>query len=264
MSSIDTGLRDRVESNVSTAASSVNSSGIEHATYSATLAGAQRSINITQAAKAGAQATIDNPPMKTITESSKKGSSSKQVVDENAIAAAKADLAKLEVKLSSLETERDSAASLTNTALQTQETSQAELDENITQLSTFNEAEGLLTKFSDAFSGTDGFANKGEEDAALKRLTNYTDKIKGWGDVDKDGVNDGQHFADAVNGFLHGEGGYLSQDRKYESDYIANGEVAPWKQSPRIAESNGSSGTGRTGDTSHSHADLLTNIGFKG
>ena len=76
MSSIDTGLRDRVESNVSTAASSVETSSFEYETYSATRAGAERSINIKNAAKAGAQATIDNPPMKTITESSKKGSSS--------------------------------------------------------------------------------------------------------------------------------------------------------------------------------------------
>lgn len=230
MSSIDTGLRDRVESNVSTAASSVDISDIEHATYSATRAGAERSIGIKESAKAGAQATIDNPPMKTITESSKKGSKSRQVVDENAVAAAKADLAKLEVEISSLQTEKDSAQSQEDSALRTKETSQADLDENIAQLSTFNEADGLLTKFTDAFSGTDGFANKGEEDAALKRLTDYTDKIKEWGDIDGDGVNDGQHFADAVNDFLHGEGGYFSEDRLYESDYRADGEIAPWKQ----------------------------------
>jgi hypothetical protein len=252
MSSIDTGLRDIVESNISTAASSVNISDIEHATYNSTRVGAERSINIKKAAQAGAQATIDNPPMKTIMESSKKGSSSKQVVDENAVAAAKADLAQLEVQISSLETERDIAQISEYGALKTKEFGKAELDENISRLSTFNEADGLLTKFSDAFSGTDGFANKGEEDAALKRLGDYTDKIKGWGDIDKDGVNDSEHFADAVDGFLHGEGGYLSQDIKYESDYRAAGEIAPWKQSPRIAESNGSSGTGRTGDTSSS------------
>jgi hypothetical protein len=249
MSSIDTGLKDRVQSNVSTAASSVDISSIEHETYSATRAGAERSINIKESAKAGAQATIDNPPMKTITESSKKGSSSRQVVDENAVAAAKADLAKLEVEIGSLQTEKDSAQSKEDSALKTKETSKAELDENITQLSTFNEADGLLTKFSDAFSGTDGFANKGEEDAALKRLLDYTDKIKEWGDVDKDGVNDGKHFADAVNGFLYGEGGYLSEDRKYESDYKADGEVAPWKQVATTTESTDSSGTGVAGDT---------------
>lgn len=256
MSSIDTGLKDRIQSNVSTAASSVDISGIEHETYSATRAGAERSINIKEAAKAGAQATIDNPPMKTITESSKKGSSSRQVVDENAVAAAKADLAQLEVQISSLQTEKDSAQSKENSALKTKETGKAELDENITQLSTFNEADKLLTKFTDVFSGTDGFANKGEEDAALKRLGDYTNKIKEWGDVDKDGVNDGQHFADAVNGFLHGEGGYLSEDRKYESDYKAAGEVAPWKQA--ATTSNDSSGTGLAGNRSSS--DLYNRV----
>ncbi|MFM7458139.1 MAG: hypothetical protein ACKO3R_05710 [bacterium] len=245
---IDTGLRERVESNVSTAASSVNTSSIEYETYSATRAGAERSIKIKESAKASAQATIDNPPMKTVTESSKKGSSSRQVVDENAVAAAKADLAKLEVEIASLQTEKDSAKSKEDTALKTKETSKAELDENISQLATFNEADKLLTKFSNAFSGTDGFANKGEEDAALKRLGDYINVIKKWGDVDGDGVNDGQHFADAVNGFLYGEGGYLSEDRKYESDYKAAGEIAPWK---KVATKNtNSSGTGYAGDTS--------------
>ena len=250
MSSIDTGLRDRVESNVSTAASKVDSSSIEHETYSATRAGAERSINIKEAAKSNAQATIDNPPMKTITESSKKGSSSRQVVDENAIAAAKADLVQLETEIASIETEKDTAKSDEDSALKTKETSTAELDENISQLSTFNDADKLLTKFSDSFSGTDGFANKGEEDAALKRLGDYTDKIKEWGDVDGDGINDGEHFADAVNGFLYGEGGYLSQDRKYESDYVAAGEVAPWKHVATTTESTDSSGTGVAGDSS--------------
>ena len=258
MSSIDTGLKDRIQSNISTAASSVETSSFEYETYSATRAGAERSINIKNAAKAGAQATIDNPPMKTITESSKKGSSSKQVVDENAVAAAKADLAQLEVQISSLEAEKDGAKSQEDNALKTKETSKAELDENITQLSTFNEADGLLTKFADAFSGTDGFANKGEEDAALKRLGDYTNKIKEWGDVDKDGVNEGQHFADAVNGFLHGEGGYLSQDIKYESDYKAAGEIAPWKQSASTNSTNDSSGTGVAGNRSHS--DLYNRV----
>lgn len=259
MSSIDTGLRDRVESKVSTAASSVDISSIEHETYSATRAGTERSIGIKESAKAGALATIANPPMKTVTESSKKGSSSKQVVDENALAAAKADLAKLEVEISSLESEKNTTKGDEDNALKTKESSQAELDENITQLSTFNEADGLLTKFSDAFSGTDGFANKGEEDAALKRLGDYTNKIKEWGDIDGDGVNDGQHFADAVNGFLHGEGGYLSEDRKYESDYIAAGEVAPWKQVAATTEaSTDSSGTGVAGDTNSS--DLYNRV----
>jgi hypothetical protein len=252
MSSIDTGLRERVESNVSTAASGIATSSFAHETYGATRAGAERSINIKEAAKAGAQATIDNPPMKTITESSKKGSSSRQVADENAIAAAKADLAQLEVQISSIQTERDTAKSDEDSALKTKETSQAELDENITQLSTFNQADDLLTKFTDAFSGTDGFANKGEEDAALKRLGDYTDKIKEWGDIDGDGVNDGKHFADAVNGFLHGEGGYLSEDRKYESDYKAAGEIAPWKQVATTNRTFDSSGTGVAGDTSSS------------
>jgi hypothetical protein len=249
MSSIDTGLKDRVQSNISTAASSVDISDIEHATYNATRVGAERSINIKKAAQAAAQATIDNPPTKTIMESSKKGSSSKQVVDENAVAAAKADLAQLEVQISSLETERDIAQISEYGALKTKEFGKAELDENITQLSTFNEAEGLITKFTDAFSGTDGFANKGEEDAALKRLGDYTNKIKEWGDIDGDGVNDGQHFADAVDGFLHGEGGYLSQDIKYESDYRAAGEIAPWKQAATTNRTTDSSG-GR--DTSSS------------
>jgi hypothetical protein len=249
MSSIDTGLRDRIESNVSTAASTVDTSTIEHETYSATRAGAERSINVKEAAKANAQATIDNPPMKTITESSKKGSSSKQVVDENAVSAAKADLAQLETEIASLESEKDTAKGDEDSALKTKESSQVELDENVSQLSTFNEADELLTKFSDAFSGTDGFANKGEEDAALTRLGDYTNKIKEWGDVDGDGVDDGQHFADAVNGFLYGEGGYLTEDRKYESDYIAAGEVAPWKQVATTTESTDSSGTGVTGDT---------------
>ena len=259
MSSIDTGLRDIVESKVSTAASSVDISSIEHETYSATRAGTERSIGIKESAKAGALATIANPPMKTVTESSKKGSSSKQVVDENALAAAKADLAKLEVEISSLESEKNTTKGDEDNALKTKESSQAELDENITQLSTFNEADGLLTKFSDAFSGTDGFANKGEEDAALKRLGDYTNKIKEWGDIDGDGVNDGQHFADAVNGFLHGEGGYLSEDRKYESDYIAAGEVAPWKQVAATTEaSTDSSGTGVAGDTNSS--DLYNRV----
>ena len=258
MSSIDTGLRERIESNASTAAASVDTSSIAHETYSATLSGVERSIGIKESAQAGAQATIDNPPMKTITESSKKGSKSRQVVDENAVNAAKADLAKLEVEIASLQTEKDEAGSQVQSALTTKETSQVEFDENISQLSTFNEADGLLTKFSDAFSGTDGFANKGDEDAAVERLLNYTDTIKEWGDVDGDGINDGEHFADAVNGFLYGEGGYFSEDRVYESDYIANGEVAPWKQFATTNRTTDSSGTGLGGDTSSS--DLYNRV----
>lgn len=250
MSGIDTGLRDRLESNVSTAASGVDTSTIEHETYSATRAGAERSISVKEAAKANAQATIDNPPMKTITESSKKGSSSKQVVDENAVSAAKADLVQLETEIASLESEKDTAKGDENSALKTKKSNQVELDENVSQLTTFNDADKLLTKFTDAFSGTDGFANKGEEDAALKRLGDYTDKVKELGDIDGDGVNDGELFADAVNGFLYGEGGYLSQDRKYESDYVAAGEVAPWKQVAASTESTDSSGTGVAGDAS--------------
>jgi hypothetical protein len=248
--SIDTGLRDRVESNVKTASANVDTSSFEYETHSATRAGAERSISVKESAKANAQATIDNPPMKTITESSKKGSSSKQVVDENAIAAAKSDLARLETEIASLEKEKDTAKSDENSALKTKDTNKVELDENVSQLATFNEADGLLTKFSNAFSGTDGFANKGEEDAALKRLGDYTDKIQKWGDIDGDGVNDGKHFADAVNGFLHGENGYLSQERQYESDYIADGEIPPWKQATRATGLGNPSGTGVTGDTS--------------
>lgn len=255
---MDTGLRERIESNVSTAAAKVNTLTIEHETYNATRVGAERSINIKETAKANAQATIDNPPMKTITESSKKGSSSKQVVDENAVSAAKADLVQLETEIASLGAEKDSAQINENTAWKTKETSQGELDENVSQLTTFNDADKLLTKFTDAFSGTDGFANKGEEDAALKRLGDYTDKVKELGDIDGDGVNDGELFADAVNGFLYGEGGYLSQDRKYESDYIAAGEVAPWKQVAASTESTDSSGTGVAGDASS--AELQSRI----
>jgi len=256
MSNIDTGLRDRLESQVSSSAANVDSSDYEYQVHNATRTGAERSIKIKEAAKAGAQATIDNPPMKTITESSKKGSSSKQVVDENAVAAAKADLAQLEVEIGNLESEKDAAKSEESSAEKTKETEQATLDESAGQLSTFNEADKLLTKFEGAFSGTDGFANEGDEAAALKRLQDYTDKIKEWGDVDGDGVDDGQHFADAVNGFLHGENGYLSQERKYEADYIADGEIPPWKQ---VAETTtDSSGTGVANDTSHS--DLQSRV----
>jgi len=246
---IDTGLRERVESNVSTAAVKVDAATVEHETHSATRAGAERSINIKETAKANAQATIDNPPMKTITESSKKGSSSKQVVDESAVDAAKDKLVQLETEIASLGAEKDSAQSNENTAEKTKESGKTELDENVSQLTTFNDSDKLLTKFTDAFSGTDGFANKGEEDAALKRLGDYTDKIKEWGDVDGDGIDDGKHFADAVDGFLYGEGGYLSQDRKYESDYIAAGEIPPWKQVATTAEDTDSSETGVAADT---------------
>jgi len=249
---LDPGLKDRVQSNVSTAASSLDISTIEHETYSATRAGAERTINMKESAKAGYMATIENPPMKTITDSSKKGSSSRQVVDENAVSAARSQLAQLEVQISSLQTEKDTAASKESAALVKKETSQSELDENITQLSVFNETDKLLTKFTDAFSGTDGFANKGEEDAALKRLTDYTNKIKDWGDVDGDGIDDGKHYADAVDSFLYGEGGYFSQDRKYESDYTAEGKIPPWKQAASSNNITDSSGTGLAGDTSSS------------
>jgi hypothetical protein len=245
---IDTGLREKVESNVSTAASKVDTAGVEYETYSATRAGAERSINIKETAKSNAQATIDNPPMKTITESSKKGSSSKQVVDESAVDAAKNKLVQLETEIASLGEEKDSAQSDENTALKTKETGTTELDEHVSELSTVNDTEKSLKKFTDTFSGTDGFTNKGAEDAELEKLLAYTDKVGELGDVNDDGIDDGKLFKDAVNGFLYGEGGYFSQDRKYESDYIAAGEVAPWKQVATTAEDTDSSETGVAAD----------------
>jgi len=257
MSNIDTGLRDRLESQASSSAARLDNSETEYMVHNATRTGAERSIQIKESAKSSAQATIDNPPMKTITESSKKGSSSRQVVDENAVAAAKADLAQLEVEIANLETERDTAKNDETTAEKTKDTEQVELDETSTQLTTFNDAEELLGKFEDSFSGTDGFANEGEEAAALKRLNEYTEKIEEWGDIDGDGIDDGKHFADAVNGFLYGENGYLSQERTYEADYIAAGEVAPWRQIDDESTETESE-TAVANDTSHS--DLVDRV----
>lgn len=242
---IDTGLRDTIESQVATSAGRVDEADYEYQVSNATRTGADRSIKLKESAKAGAQATIENPPMKTVTDSSKKGSSSRQVVDENAVSAARAELAQLEVEISNLQSEKDSAHTEENAAKGKKDTEQASLDENTNKLATFNNADKLLNKFEDVFNGKDRFASEGDEKAALERLKTYTDKIKEWGDLDKDGVDDGKAFADAVDGFLNGQGGYLSKPREYG--------VMPEAQTNTTTNAiNDPTGTGVAGDTSSS------------
>jgi outer membrane murein-binding lipoprotein Lpp len=257
---IDTGLREKVASNVSTAAASVDSSSFALETHSATEAAANRSRALKEGALDDARNTINNPPMTTTMSSDKKGNTSEtKQPNEPAVNEAKAAVARLEAEIAALEGEAETAKSDANTASKDTDTAKTELDEHAKQLEMVDETMTSLDKFTNAFSGTDGFTNKGAEDAELEKLLAYTDKVKELGDVNKDGINDGELFADAVNGFLYGEGGYLSQDRKYESDYIAAGEIPPWKQVATTTESADSSETDAVTDSSGTGVAADTN-----
>jgi len=245
MVEIDTGLRGALETNVTTAAAKVDSADYDHELADANEKGTVRSIGIKESAKAGAQATIDNPPLKTITDSSKKGSSSKQVVDENAVSAAKAELAQLNVEIANLESEKKQYSSDKDQAKSTQTTEKATLDEHQTKLDSLNQSDKLLNKFEDVFNGKDRFASQSEETDALNRLKGFTDKIKDWGDLNGDGVDDGKQYADSVNAFLYGEGGYLSKPREYG----AMPETTTTTNSGTVVDT---SGTGTVADRSGS------------
>lgn len=249
MVEIDTGLRNVVEANVASSAANVDSAAYNHELACANEEGTKRSIDMKTSAKASAEATIKNPPLKTVTDSSKKGSSSKQVVDENAVSAAKAELAQLNVEIANLKSEKNQYNCDKNQANSTQTTEKATLDEHQTKLDSLNQSDKLLNKFEDVFNGKDRFASESEETDALNRLKGYTDKIKDWGDLNGDGVDDGKQYADAVNSFLYGKDGYLSKPREYGQKPV---ETNTTTGSGNLSDVIDTSGTGTVADRSGS------------
>ncbi|NQY79801.1 MAG: hypothetical protein HRT47_05760 [Candidatus Caenarcaniphilales bacterium] len=177
------------------------------------------------------QSVIDNPPTIPVTESSKKGSTTTHQVDENAVKQAESRLAQLEQDLGTFEADLVNAQQATSSAEQEMVGKQAEYAEANTKLSTLGEAEVFADKLMNVYLEQDGFLNPEEEAASIDRLNELVATISDW-DIDGDGANDGQAYADSIDAFLNGTNGYheTAGNREYESDYIARGEVPPWQQ----------------------------------
>ena len=178
------------------------------------------------------QAVIDSPPTIPVTESSKKGSTTTHEVDENAVKAAEQQKAQLEADLATMEADFNNAKSEVSTSEQDMLSAQTENEEVNTKLSTIGESEEILTKLLDVYEGNDGFRNAQEEEVKLERLDELVGEISEFGDIDGSGSDDGAEYADMVDAFLNGDNGYneTAKNREYEGDYIARGEVPPWKQ----------------------------------
>ena len=184
------------------------------------------------ASKQQAQATLDNPPTIPVTESDKKGSTTTHQVDENAVRQAEQQLAQLESDIAAVEQDLQVAKEQVSSAEGEMLEEQAVLAEATTQLSTLSEAEDIASKLIDTYQGEDGYLNRDMEDAYIERLNELVETISEWGDLDGNGSNDGEAYANAIDSFLNGENGFYDtrENREYESDYIARGEIPPWQQ----------------------------------
>lgn len=218
--------------NASVKQDEISSAELNYVQTDAVAQGISGDISATKAQIRQAEAVIDNPPTIPVTESSKKGSSTRHEVDENAVRQAEQRLAQLEGDLDTFEGDLNKAKQDTSSAEQNMLDKQAEYEEANSKLSTLGEAEDLATKLLDVYQGEDGFLNKEEEEASIDRLNELVSTIAEWGDLEGNGSNDGEAYAESIDAFLNGTNGYneTAENREYESDYIARGEVPPWQQ----------------------------------
>jgi len=218
--------------NASVKQDEISSAELNYVQTDAVAQGISGDISATKAQIRQAEAVIDNPPTIPVTESSKKGSSTRHEVDENAVRRAEQRLAQLEGDLDTFEGDLNKAMQDTSSAEQNMLDKQAEYQEANSKLSTLGEAEDLATKLLDVYQGEDGFLNKEEEEASIDRLNELVSTIAEWGDLEGNGSNDGEAYAESIDAFLNGTNGYneTAENREYESDYIARGEVPPWQQ----------------------------------
>jgi len=218
--------------NASVKQDEISSAELNYVQTDAVAQGISGDISATKAQIRQAEAVIDNPPTIPVTESSKKGSSTRHEVDENAVRQAEQRLAQLEGDLDTFEGDLNKAMQDTSSAEQNMLDKQAEYQEANSKLSTLGEAEDLATKLLDVYQGEDGFLNKEEEEASIDRLNELVSTIAEWGDLEGNGSNDGEAYAESIDAFLNGTNGYneTAENREYESDYIARGEVPPWQQ----------------------------------
>lgn len=232
MSEIREGTIAATTNNASIKQDEISSAELNYVQTDAVAQGISGDISATKAQIRQAEAVIDNPPTIPVTESSKKGSSTRHEVDENAVRQAEQRLAQLEGDLDTFEGDLNKAKQDTSSAEQNMLDKQAEYEEANSKLSTLGEAEDLATKLLDVYQGEDGFLNKEEEEASIDRLNELVSTIAEWGDLDGNGSNDGEAYAESIDAFLNGTNGYneTAENREYESDYIARGEVPPWQQ----------------------------------
>jgi len=210
----------------------ISSAELNYVQTDAVAQGISGDISATKSQIRQAEAVIDNPPTIPVTESSKKGSSTRHEVDENAVRQAEQRLAQLEGDLDTFEGDLNKAKQDTSSAEQNMLDKQAEYEEANSKLSTLGEAEDIATKLLDVYQGEDGFLNKEEEEVSIDRLNELVSTIAEWGDLDGNGSNDGEAYSESIDAFLNGTNGYneTAENREYESDYIARGEVPPWQQ----------------------------------
>ncbi len=210
----------------------ISSAELNYVQTDAVAQGISGDISATKSQIRQAEAVIDNPPTIPVTESSKKGSSTRHEVDENAVRQAEQRLAQLEGDLDTFEGDLNKAKQDTSSAEQNMLDKQAEYEEANSKLSTLGEAEDIATKLLDVYQGEDGFSNKEEEEVSIDRLNELVSTIAEWGDLDGNGSNDGEAYSESIDAFLNGTNGYneTAENREYESDYIARGEVPPWQQ----------------------------------
>jgi len=218
--------------NASVKQDEISSAELNYVQTDAVAQGISGDISATKAQIRQAEAVIDNPPTIPVTESSKKGSSTRHEVDENAVRRAEQRLAQLEGDLDTFEGDLNKAMQDTSSSEQNMLDKQAEYEEANSKLSTLGEAEDIATKLLDVYQGEDGFLNKEEEEASIDRLNELVSTIAEWGDLEGNGSNDGEAYAESIDAFLNGTNGYneTAENREYESDYIARGEVPPWQQ----------------------------------
>ena len=210
----------------------VSSAELKYVQADAIAQGISSDISSTKAEINQQQSIIDNPPTIPVTESSKKGSSTTHKVDEKAVKAAENRLNQLEQDLGTFETDLVKAQQEASTVEQDMLSIQSEFEEANGKLATLSEAEEITDKLLDVYQGEDGFLNAQDEEANIDRLNELVETISGYGDIDGNGSNDGESYANAIDAFLNGDNGYhdTAQNREYESDYVARGEVPPWEQ----------------------------------
>lgn len=232
MSEIREGMIAAATTLVSDEESKVSSAELTYVQTDAIAQGISGDISATKAQIGQTKAVIDNPPTIPVTESSKKGSSTRHEVDENAVRQAEQRLAQLEGDLDTFKGDLNKAKQDTSSAEQEMLVCQAEYEVANSKLATIGEAEDLAGKLLDVYQGEDGFMNAEEEKVTIDKLDKLVETIADWGDINGDGSNDGEDYANSIDAFLNGTNGYheTAGNRDYESDYIARGEVPPWQQ----------------------------------
>jgi hypothetical protein len=174
-----------------------------------------------------------------VTESSGKGTKTKEVTDEKQVQRLQSQIGQLEsekVRMSNEMSDYDQKASMNSTEA---DKAQVQADNMMQRAALLASVKGDLKKLNDVAHGKDGFFNKDEETLFIKNLKQVATEARAWEnkDMDKDGRQEGQLLADTIDAHLSKENGFESLERYYEVDYIKVGEEAPWKENQAAQES---------------------------